>query len=152
MVPAAAVAGPRPESIAASTSTAEKITKAASFKKAVLSGSVVAIDITSGKQVWKKRFRSPMLDGALITAGGLVFIGTPEGKLLALDEATGDTVWSTKTASGLNASPMTYSLGGKQYVSILSGTGGVVSKFFAPVVPWLSKIPKGSMVYTWVLH
>jgi alcohol dehydrogenase (cytochrome c) len=124
----------------------------AGFKKAVLSGSVVAIDITSGKQVWKKRFRSPMLDGALITAGGLVFIGTPEGKLLALDEATGDTVWSTKTASGLNASPITYSEGGKQYVSIPSGTGGVVSKFFAASVPWLAGIPKGSMVYTWVLN
>jgi len=124
----------------------------AGFSKPFLSGSIVAIDITTGKQVWKRHFRSPMLDGALITASGLIFIGTPEGNLLALDESTGKTVWSAKTASGLNASPMTYSLGGKQYVSILSGTGGVVSKFFAPVVPWLSKIPKGSMVYTWVLH
>jgi alcohol dehydrogenase (cytochrome c) len=92
-----------------------------------------------------------MLDGALITGSGLVFIGTPEGKLLALDEATGNTVWSVKTASGLNASPITYSEGGKQYLSILSGTGGVVSKFFAAAVPWLSSIPKGSLVYTWVL-
>ena len=124
----------------------------AGFSKPVLSGSVVAIDITSGKQVWKKHFRSPMTDGALITGSGLVFLGTPEGKLLALDEATGDTVWSTTTASGLNASPMTYSENGKQYISILSGTGGVVSKFFAPAVPWLSKIPKGSLVYTWVLN
>jgi hypothetical protein len=47
---------------------------------------------------------------------------------------------------------MTYSQGGKQYVSILSGTGGVVSKFFAAAVPWLSAVPKGSMVYTWVLN
>jgi alcohol dehydrogenase (cytochrome c) len=124
----------------------------AGFSKPVLAGSVVAIDITTGKQVWKKHFKSPMLDGALITGSGLVFIGTPEGKLLALDEATGNTVWSTKTASGLNAAPMTYSIGGKQYLSIVSGTGGVVSKFFAPAVPWLAGIPKGSMVYTWVLN
>jgi alcohol dehydrogenase (cytochrome c) len=93
-----------------------------------------------------------MTDGAMITGSGLVFLGTPEGKLLALDEATGDTVWSTKTASGLNASPITYSEGGKQYLSILSGTGGVVSKFFAAAVPWLAKVPKGSLVYTWVLN
>jgi alcohol dehydrogenase (cytochrome c) len=124
----------------------------AGFAKPVLSGSVVAIDVTTGKQVWKKHFHSPMLDGALVTGGGLVFIGTPEAKLLALDESTGDTVWSTKTASGLNASPVTFSEGGKQYVSILSGTGGVVAKFFAAAVPWLSSIPKGSMVYTWVLN
>jgi alcohol dehydrogenase (cytochrome c) len=124
----------------------------AGFAKPVLAGSVVAIDITTGKQVWKKHFRSPMLDGALITGSGLVFIGTPEGKLLALDEATGNQVWSVQTASGLNASPMTYSQGGKQYLSILSGTGGVVSKFFAAATPWLSSIPKGSMVYTWVLN
>ncbi len=124
----------------------------AGFTKAVLAGSVVAFDLTTGKQVWKKHFRSPMLDGALMTAGGLVFIGTPEGKLLALDEDTGDTVWSTKTASGLNASPMTFSEGGKQYISIVSGKGGVVAKFFGASVPWLATVPPGSMVYTWVLN
>jgi alcohol dehydrogenase (cytochrome c) len=123
----------------------------AGFAKPVLSGSVIAVDITTGKTVWKRHFHSPMLDGALITGSGLVFIGTPEGKLLALDEATGDTIWSATTASGLNASPVTYTQGGKQYLAMLAGTGGVVSKFFAPAVPWLATIPKGSMVYTWVL-
>lgn len=124
----------------------------AGFDKPVLAGSVVAFDLTTGKQVWKTHFKSPMLDGALITASGLVFIGEPEGKLLALDESTGKIVWSTQTASGLNASPITYSIDGKQYVSIVSGKGGVVAKFFAAAVPWLAKVPVGSMVYTWVLN
>ncbi len=123
----------------------------AGFSKTVLGGSVIAFDLTTGKQVWKKHFHSPMTDGALTTAGGLVFIGTPEGKLVAMDEGTGDIVWSTKTASGLNASPVTFSEGGKQYISILSGSGGVVAKFFGASTPWLASIPKGSMAYTWVL-
>jgi len=123
----------------------------AGFGAPKLAGSVVAFDLNTGKQVWKRHFRSPMLDGALVTGGGLVFIGEPEGNLIAMDESSGETVWSGKTASGLNASPMTYSIGGKQYISILSGTGGVVAKFFGASVPWLSNIPKGSMVYTWVL-
>jgi alcohol dehydrogenase (cytochrome c) len=123
----------------------------AGFDKAKLAGSVVAFDLSTGKEVWKVPFRSPMTDGAMVTASGLVFIGKPEGQLIAMDEMTGKTVWSTKTASGLNASPITYSIDGKQYVSIVSGTGGVVSKFFAASVPWLQSVPKGSMVYTWVL-
>jgi alcohol dehydrogenase (cytochrome c) len=124
----------------------------AGFDKAKLAGSVVAFDLTTGKQVWKKHFRSPMLDGAMVTASGLVFIGKPEGELIALDEQSGKLVWSTKTASGLNASPITYAIGGKQYLSIVSGKGGVVNKFFAASVPWLASVPTGSMIYTWVLN
>lgn len=124
----------------------------AGFDKAKLAGSVAAFDMTTGNHVWKTHFRSPMLDGALITASGLVFIGKLEGELVALDEESGKIVWSTKTASGLNASPITYSIGGKQYLSIVSGTGGVVKKFFAASVPWLASVPPGSMVYTWVLN
>jgi alcohol dehydrogenase (cytochrome c) len=123
----------------------------AGFDKAKLAGSVSAFDLSTGKQVWKVPFRSPMTDGAMVTASGLVFIGKPEGELIAMDEMTGKTVWSTKTASGLNASPITYSIGGKQYLSIVSGKGGVVPKFFATSVPWMAKVPNGSMVYTWVL-
>ncbi len=124
----------------------------AGFDKCVLAGSVVAIDLTTGKQVWKVHFHSPMTDGALVTASGLVFIGKPEGELVALDEGTGKIVWSTKTASGLNASPITYAIDGKQYLSIVAGIGGVVPKFFATSVPWLQSVPKGSMVYSWVLN
>jgi alcohol dehydrogenase (cytochrome c) len=121
------------------------------FANMVLAGSVTAVDLTTGKKVWKARFRSPMIDGVLVTASGLVFVGEPEGRLVAMDESNGKIVWSATTASGLNASPMTYQIDGKQYVSILSGSGGVVVKFFGKSVPWLATVPKGSMVYTWVL-
>lgn len=124
----------------------------AGFAKPTLSGSVVAVDLTTGKQVWKRPFRSAMTDGALVTAGGLVFIGEPEGRLIAMDEATGKTVWSAKTASGINASPITYEIGGKQYISVVSGSGGVVVKYFIGAAPQLHDVPKGSLVYTWVLN
>lgn len=122
------------------------------FAHMTLKGSVAAWDLTTGKKVWKTYFPSAMTDGALITAGGLVFIGEPEGKLVAMDASNGKIVWSAKTASGLNASPITYAVNGKQYITILSGSGGVIAKYFRAATPQLQGIPNGSIVYTWILN
>ena len=65
--------------------------------------------------------------GALATAGGLVFYGTMEGWLKALDQKTGKELWRFKTPSGIIGNPMSY-LGPdkKQYVAVYSGIGGWV--------------------------
>jgi len=62
--------------------------------------------------------------GALATASGIVFYGTMEGWLKAVDATTGTLLWKFKTPSGIIGNPMTY-LGpdGKQYVAVLSGVG-----------------------------
>ena len=60
--------------------------------------------------------------GALSTAGQLIFVGDNGGKFLALDPATGKTLWEHAALPGV-ATPVTYELDGKQYVAVMSGTG-----------------------------
>ena len=62
--------------------------------------------------------------GALATAGDVVFYGTLEGYLKAVDAQTGDLLYKFKTPSGIIGNVMTYTHGGKQYVAVLSGVGG----------------------------
>jgi len=62
--------------------------------------------------------------GALATAGGVVFYGTLEGYLKAVDAKTGKELYKFKTPSGIIGNVTTYEQGGKQYIAILSGVGG----------------------------
>jgi len=60
----------------------------------------------------------------LTTAGGVVFYGTLEGYLKAVDAKTGKELYKFKTPSGIIGNPMTYEHKGRQYVAVLSGVGG----------------------------
>jgi alcohol dehydrogenase (cytochrome c) len=84
-------------------------------------GALRAIDPRSGEMKWEFKYYSAPWGGALSTAGGLVFAGDSDGNLIALDAKTGKNLWHFQTGSGIFASPMTYSLDGKQYIVIPSG-------------------------------
>jgi PQQ-dependent dehydrogenase (methanol/ethanol family) len=88
-------------------------------------GAVIAWDAATGKIVWSNNERFSAWSGTLVTATDLVFYGTLEGYMKALDAKTGKELWRFKTPSGIIGNPMTY-LGpdGKQYIAILSGVGG----------------------------
>ncbi|MBD5633709.1 MAG: hypothetical protein IAI49_04435 [Candidatus Eremiobacteraeota bacterium] len=73
------------------------------------------------------------------------------GEFDAFNAQTGKKVWSTVTASGINAPPMTFAQDGQQYVSIEVGLGGVFPLFFAKTAPSLAAVKPGSMVYTYKL-
>jgi alcohol dehydrogenase (cytochrome c) len=62
--------------------------------------------------------------GTLATAGGLLFFGETGGTFVAVDSRTGKPVWHFEAGQQWRASPMTYMVGGKQYV-VLAGTGGI---------------------------
>ena len=65
----------------------------------------------------------------LSTAGGLLFGGGPDSRLYAYDTAGGDMLWSFPIQSPASAPPITYSIGGEQYVAVLSGlSGGALSE------------------------
>ena len=87
-------------------------------------GNFIAWDASKGEIVWSKPEQFSVWSGALATAGGVVFYGTLEGYLKAIDEKTGDELFRFKTPSGIIGNVMTYSHGGKQYVAVLSGVGG----------------------------
>ena len=88
-------------------------------------GAFIAWDPMAGAIKWSIKENLAAYGGAMTTGGGLVFYGTMEGWLKAVDAKTGTVLWQFKTPSGIIGNPMTY-MGpdGKQYVAILSGIGG----------------------------
>ena len=87
-------------------------------------GNFIAWDATEGKIVWSNPERFSVWSGALATAGDVVFYGTLEGHLKAVDANSGQELYSFKTPSGIIGNVMTYMHGGKQKVAVLSGIGG----------------------------
>ena len=87
-------------------------------------GNFIAWDAGKGEIVWSLPEQFSVWSGALATAGDIVFYGTLEGYLKAVDAKTGDELYKFKTPSGIIGNVMTYENGGKQYVGILSGIGG----------------------------
>jgi glucose dehydrogenase len=88
------------------------------------SGNFIAWNAKTGKIVWSKQEQFAVWSGALATAGGVVFYGTLEGYLKAVDANTGRELYKFKTQSGIVGNVMTYENRGKQYVAVLSGIGG----------------------------
>jgi lanthanide-dependent methanol dehydrogenase len=87
-------------------------------------GNFIAWDARTGKIVWSLPEQFSVWSGALATAGGVVFYGTLEGYLKAVDAKTGKELYKFKTPSGIIGNVTTYEQGGKQYIAILSGVGG----------------------------
>jgi PQQ-dependent dehydrogenase (methanol/ethanol family) len=88
-------------------------------------GRFFAWDPMKGQVAWDNKEPLAAYGGALATGGGVVFYGTMEGWLKAVDAKTGQELWKFKTPSGIIGNPMTY-IGpdGRQYVAVLSGIGG----------------------------
>ena len=87
-------------------------------------GNFIAWDGKTGKIVWSNKEEFSVWSGALATAGGVVFYGTLEGYLKAVDAKTGKELYKFKTPSGIIGNVTTYEQGGRQYVAVLSGVGG----------------------------
>jgi PQQ-dependent dehydrogenase (methanol/ethanol family) len=107
-------------------------------------GEVAAVNLITNKMIWRtylKKGSGPCYSGVLATAGGLVFVGQNDGSLEAFNAATGASVWqSAPQPSGANSLAMTYSVAGKQYVSIYTGGVGHEST------------PRGDLVQTFALQ
>jgi len=86
-------------------------------------GNFIAWDASSGKIVWSKPEKFSVWSGALATAGDIVFYGTLEGYLKAVD-LNGKELFRFKTPSGIIGNVFTYLHKGKQYVGVYSGIGG----------------------------
>lgn len=87
-------------------------------------GEFVAFDPVTGERAWAYRPPSgaPMTGSALATAGGIVFGGTADRQLFALDAEDGELLWQTRLNGDISGAPVTYTLDGKQYLAV--GAGG----------------------------
>jgi alcohol dehydrogenase (cytochrome c) len=110
-------------------------------------GYFIAFDPLSGQRKWEVPLTDiPSSAGMLVTGGGLVFSGKPTGEFIALDEDTGKLVWQFKTGSSINATAITYTHKGRQFVSIASGMGGTLARRYVG-----GKVPTGGSLWTFAL-
>ncbi len=110
-------------------------------------GSLRAVNPKTGKIEWEVKNEAPLW-GGVMTAGDLVFWGTPEGFLKAADAKTGKVVWQFQTGSGVVAPPITWTEGGEQYVSVVSGWGGAVPLWGGEVAKKVNLLEQGGSVWT----
>jgi PQQ-dependent dehydrogenase (methanol/ethanol family) len=84
-----------------------------------------AFDIETGRVAWQVILSGPLqsnYSGVLTTSGGLVFFGESSGGFAAVDARNGKYLWHFETNHAIRASPMTYAIGGRQYIAIASGS------------------------------
>ena len=113
-------------------------------------GHMEAIDPLTAQKKW----RTPLMDfhiwsAMLTTGGGLLFTGKETGEFIAVDADTGKVVWQFQTGSGINAMPVTYTHQGRQYVTVLSGIGGLYWNIAREQLK--DKVPQGGSVWTFAL-
>ena len=90
----------------------------------MLKGYLLAWDPVQQKAAWRVEYPGAWNGGTLATAGNLVFQGTAMGDLMAYRADDGTALWRAPAGSGVVAAPMTYSVNGEQYVTVLAGWGG----------------------------
>ena len=112
-------------------------------------GHIEAIDPLTAKAKWRVPLKDYQNWSALLaTGGGLLFNGRSTGEFFAMDADTGATLWEFRTSSGVNAMPITWTHKGKQYVTVLSGLGGL---YGTSGRQRLSFVPLGGSVWTFAL-
>ncbi|HET7921925.1 MAG TPA: pyrroloquinoline quinone-dependent dehydrogenase, partial [Gammaproteobacteria bacterium] len=98
-------------------------------------GELTAVDMQTGKRLWQVPLGNAVLNhwnlgvpgmgGPIVTAGGLVFVAaTMDDDIRAFDIKTGEMLWQYKLSAGGQATPMTYAIGGRQYLVIVAGGHG----------------------------
>lgn len=112
-------------------------------------GHMDAVDPLTAKAQWRAPlFDHPQWSAMLATGSGLLFTGKETGEFIAVDAETGKTLWQFQTGSGVNAQPITYTHNGQQYVTILSGIGGL---YWNVARETLKNVPQGGSVWTFAL-
>jgi PQQ-dependent dehydrogenase (methanol/ethanol family) len=107
-------------------------------------GGIVAVDPSTNRIRWKKRMPYSLAhgNGILTTASDLLFIGQPDGNLLALDARNGEELWRFQTGAAISASPISYEIDGEQYVAIYAGGTGI---------PYGNSAPRGDNLWAFTI-
>jgi alcohol dehydrogenase (cytochrome c) len=114
-------------------------------------GRVDAIKLSDRSQVWSHRQRAPSTSAVLPTGGGLVFSGDIDRYFKAFDDATGKVLWQVRTNNMVNAFPITYSVNGKQYVAVATGSGSGLGRSLGTLVPDMKTPDGGSTLWVFAL-
>jgi alcohol dehydrogenase (cytochrome c) len=98
-----------------------RYTEATPTTDAPHTGTLTAIDTNTGRIRWQNKTAQPLVGGTLVTAGGFVFAGEGDGNLDAFDAASGELLWHASCGAGVNAPPIAYGVGGREYIAVAAG-------------------------------
>jgi mono/diheme cytochrome c family protein len=116
----------------------------------LIKGRLLAWDPRTQREAFRVEHSGAWNGGMLTTAGGLLFQGTADGRLVAFDAGNGKALWSFPTQTGVVAPAITYQIDGEQYVSVNAGWGGAFALVFGEFVQAAS-LPNVSRVLTFKL-
>ena len=103
-------------------------------------GGIVAVDPSTNRVRWKKQMPYSLAhgNGILTTASDLLFIGQPDGNLLALDAHNGHELWRYQCGAAISSSPISYEVDGEQYIAVYAGGTGI---------PYGDSAPRGDFLW-----
>ncbi|MBO9499264.1 MAG: PQQ-binding-like beta-propeller repeat protein [Novosphingobium sp.] len=104
-------------------------------------GLLAALDMQTGEVRWRQHQRAQYNMGVLATAGGLLFTGSVDRRFSAYDQATGKLLWQQVTTGIPNASAISYSVDGKQYIAMVTGNGNPTSAGLGDLTPEIELPP-----------
>jgi alcohol dehydrogenase (cytochrome c) len=111
---------------------------------------IVVADPFTGEVKNRVRSSYPNFSAALTTAGGLLFTGLGDGTFMAYDDMSLEPLWKINVGVGINAPPMTFEAGGRQYLAIMTGLS-LVSKLRITLTPELRDIRNQTMLFVFAL-
>lgn len=103
-------------------------------------GGVVAVDPSTNRVRWKKLLPYEMAhgNGVLSTATDVLYVGQPDGNLLALDAHNGQEIWRWQTGAAISSSPIMYEVNGEQYLAVYAG---------GTDIPYAASAPRGDFLW-----
>lgn len=115
-------------------------------------GRLDALDLESQDWAWKYETRAPQSTASLPTAGGIVFEGQFDRYFTAHDSRTGKLLWQARLEDVPNSYPVTYEVDGRQYVAVMTGSGGPYTSTWQGLIPDI-RLPaqSGGALYVFAL-
>jgi alcohol dehydrogenase (cytochrome c) len=116
-------------------------------------GEFAAMDSATGRLLWTHRQRAPFNTAALTTGGGLAFVGDWNRYINAYDASSGKLLWQNRLTTSPQGFPITYAVGGRQYLAVPVGIGAASWGTTIPIVmaPEIKRPSGGSALFVFAL-